>query len=79
LTAAFEIIFQYGIYDITPEDYATQHTKDFCATDATFKTMQEAFNNTVIANENRIHNIYNNYPLQQVLDVQKNLANSAKA
>ncbi len=62
MTAAFEIIFQYGIYDITPEDFATQHTKDFCATDASFKTMQEAFNNTVIANENRIHNIYNHIP-----------------
>lgn len=62
LLKAFEIILSYGIYDITADDFATQHTKDFCAADNTVRTMQEAYNNTIIANENAIHKTYNSIP-----------------
>lgn len=62
LQKAFEIILSYGIYDITAEDFAKQHTEDFCAADKTMNTMQEACNNTIIANENAIHKMYGSIP-----------------
>jgi hypothetical protein len=62
LENAFSIILSYGVYDITGEDFANQHMDDFCSVNDTYKTLQEAFNNTLIKNENAIHNKYANIP-----------------
>ncbi len=62
LANAFEIILSYSIYDITSEDFVKQHIADFCSVDNTFKTMQEAYNNTLISNENIIHKRYGSIP-----------------
>ncbi len=62
LEQAFNIILSYGVYDITAEDFTTQHMADFCAVDNTYKTLQEAFNNTLIKNENAVHRKYSSIP-----------------
>ena len=62
LQNAFEVILAYGLYDITGEDFASQHSKDFCKVNASYETLRTAVNNTLIANEQAVHNRYSSIP-----------------
>lgn len=62
LDAAMGVFAQKNIFDISPEQFADQHTEDFCLCKEDMDTMIESFNLTIEANQDRKIRMYNMMP-----------------
>ncbi len=62
LEAAMDLLVEYGIYDLSVEQFSQQHTADFCLCGEDVDIMVDSFNKTIEANQQRKANNYNRMP-----------------
>ena len=62
MDAAMDLFAQAGIYDLSPQQFEEQHSKDFCLCGEDVNIMIDSFNKTIQANQDRKAQGYNLLP-----------------
>ncbi|MBE6986415.1 MAG: zinc ribbon domain-containing protein [Ruminococcaceae bacterium] len=62
IDTAMRILAQADIYDISPEQFESQHTADFCLCGEDVDVVIESFNKTIEANQDKKIKVYNMMP-----------------
>ena len=62
IDAAMDVLAKADIYDVSPEQFESQHTADFCLCGEDVDVVIESFNKTIEANQDRKIKMYNMMP-----------------